>query len=88
MSFAPLQDTQWVYDTTAIWEAIIGKRASQVSVHNHGAYAVVHPGTNLKIVSMNTILYVSTLNIVRLCTVLTCCDSINSTVGISILHGM
>jgi hypothetical protein len=59
MSFPPLNDTQWVYDITAIWEATIGKNASQVSVHNSGAYAAVHPGTNLKIISMNTILYVS-----------------------------
>jgi hypothetical protein len=59
MSQRPLNDSQWVYDLTSYWEPSIGKNASQVAVQNYGAYATVHPGTNLKIISMNTILYVS-----------------------------
>lgn len=61
MTYFPRLDTQWIYDITAVWEASIGQNASQTSVINNGCYAAVHPGTNLKIISLNTILNVSSV---------------------------
>ncbi|KAL8276271.1 hypothetical protein RQP46_011345 [Phenoliferia psychrophenolica] len=50
-----LQDSQWVFDIAAeAWERWIGPEASQQAATHYGCYARVHPGTKLKIISLNT----------------------------------
>lgn len=49
--------SQWVYDTvSADWEKWIGAEAANNS-DKYGAYSKVHPGTNLRIISLNTNFY-------------------------------
>ena len=50
-----LQDSQWVFDIAAkAWERWIGPEAAQQAATHYGCYAKVHPGTKLKIISLNT----------------------------------
>ncbi|BGP42405.1 hypothetical protein JCM10449v2_006410 [Rhodotorula kratochvilovae] len=45
----------WVYDLAAQdWEQWIGKEAAEQVRTTSGCYAAVHPGTDLKIISLNT----------------------------------
>ena len=36
------------------WEPSIGKEAAEKSVHRSGSFSVIHPGTNLKVISFNS----------------------------------
>ncbi|KAF2814655.1 sphingomyelin phosphodiesterase [Mytilinidion resinicola] len=48
---------QWIYDTLSyIWSRWIGDEAATAE-KNFGAYSTKHPGTNLRIISLNTNLY-------------------------------
>lgn len=48
--------SQWVYDTlSSNWTSWLGSAAQ--SVTNYGAYSVLHPNSNLRIISFNTNLY-------------------------------
>lgn len=48
-------ETQWVFDVAARdWEKWIGKEAARQVATNHGCYSRVHPGTSLRIISVNT----------------------------------
>ncbi|KAK4701737.1 sphingomyelin phosphodiesterase, partial [Phenoliferia sp. Uapishka_3] len=44
----------WLYELSSQWAPWIGKSASSLAQKNSGSYARVHPGTNLKIISVNT----------------------------------
>lgn len=47
--------SQWVFDLAAkAWEPWIGAEAAAQTASNYGCYATVHPGTNLRIISINT----------------------------------
>ncbi|KAF9542904.1 sphingomyelin phosphodiesterase [Agrocybe pediades] len=47
---------QWVFDTQSVgWSPFIGAAAASQVQHMSGSYAVVPPGTNLRIISLNTI---------------------------------
>ncbi|TFK72486.1 sphingomyelin phosphodiesterase [Pluteus cervinus] len=49
------EDNQWVFDTQAEgWKPWIGQAGSDQVKHISGSYSVVHPGTNLRIISINT----------------------------------
>ncbi|KAK4046708.1 hypothetical protein OIO90_006461 [Microbotryomycetes sp. JL221] len=49
------QQTQWVFDIAAQdWKKWIGHKAAQSVKNNFGCYSVVHPGTELRIISVNT----------------------------------
>jgi sphingomyelin phosphodiesterase len=46
---------QYIYDTLAAdWEQWIGPQAADTVRENFGSYSIVHPGSNLKIISINT----------------------------------
>ncbi|KAH8113916.1 sphingomyelin phosphodiesterase [Phellopilus nigrolimitatus] len=46
---------QWVFDLLGSdWERWIGKSGASSALHKSGSYAVVHPGTKLKLISINT----------------------------------
>lgn len=48
-------ETQWVFDVAARdWEKWIGKAAARQVATNSGCYSRVHPGTKLRIISVNT----------------------------------
>ncbi|ESK95693.1 sphingomyelin phosphodiesterase [Moniliophthora roreri MCA 2997] len=48
-------DSQWVFDTQSLgWSVWIGDEASQQVRHHSGSYSSVVPGTNLRILSVNT----------------------------------
>ncbi|ORY88479.1 Metallo-dependent phosphatase-like protein [Leucosporidium creatinivorum] len=48
-------ETQWVFDVAARdWEKWIGKEAARQVATNYGCYSRVHPGTGLRIISVNT----------------------------------
>ncbi|KUL89564.1 hypothetical protein ZTR_04476 [Talaromyces verruculosus] len=50
--------SQWVYDTlSGLWETWIGSAASTTADTNPGAYSVLYPGGNLRIISINTNMY-------------------------------
>lgn len=50
--------SQWVYDTlSSLWETWIGSAASATADTNPGAYSVLYPGGNLRIISINTNMY-------------------------------
>ncbi|EIM91610.1 acid sphingomyelinase [Stereum hirsutum FP-91666 SS1] len=50
-----ITSAQFVFDTqSAGWEGLIGQVAANQVEHDSGSYSVVHPGTNLRIISMNT----------------------------------
>ncbi|KAH8692018.1 putative acid sphingomyelinase [Talaromyces proteolyticus] len=50
--------SQWVYDTlSSLWTSSIGSAASATADRNPGAYSVLHPGSNLRIISFNTNMY-------------------------------
>ncbi|EEA25335.1 hypothetical protein TMatcc_006440 [Talaromyces marneffei ATCC 18224] len=50
--------SQWVYDTlSSLWQTWIGSAASATADKNPGSYSVVHPGSNLRIISINTNMY-------------------------------
>ncbi|KAM0790378.1 hypothetical protein ACM66B_003260 [Microbotryomycetes sp. NB124-2] len=49
------QQAQWVYDIAAKdWEKWIGKQAAKSVATRFGCYSIVHPGTELRIISVNT----------------------------------
>ncbi|KAG2024040.1 sphingomyelin phosphodiesterase [Coprinopsis cinerea AmutBmut pab1-1] len=49
-------NNQWLFDTLSEgWEPIIGPAAAQQVRHGSGSYAVVVPGTNLRLISINTV---------------------------------
>ncbi|KAF5015345.1 hypothetical protein F66182_13355 [Fusarium sp. NRRL 66182] len=49
---------QWVYDTlSSLWKTWIGSAASTTADTNPGAYSVLYPGGNLRIISINTNMY-------------------------------
>ncbi|GAA6023339.1 hypothetical protein JCM10207_005752 [Rhodosporidiobolus poonsookiae] len=48
-------DIQWVYDLLADdWKGWIGAEAAEQVRTKSGCYSVVHPGTSLKVISLNT----------------------------------
>ena len=50
-----VSNSTWVFDLSATdWDAWIGDEAARQLAENSGCYSVVHPGTNLKIISLNT----------------------------------
>lgn len=50
--------SQWVYDTlSGLWETWIGSAASTTADTNPGAYSVLYPGGNLRVISINTNMY-------------------------------
>ena len=50
--------SQWVYDTlSSLWKTWIGSAASATADTNPGAYSVLYPGGNLRIISINTNMY-------------------------------
>lgn len=47
--------SSWAYEIAAHdWLPWIGKTASKSVLENSGSYTVLHPGTNLRIISINT----------------------------------
>ena len=49
---------QWVYDTlSSLWTTWIGSSAAAIADQNPGAYSVVVPSTNLRIISLDTNMY-------------------------------
>lgn len=49
-------DMQWVYDTqSAGWTPLVGATAASQVAHYSGSYSIVAPGTNLRIISINTV---------------------------------
>ncbi|KIJ98756.1 hypothetical protein K443DRAFT_133333 [Laccaria amethystina LaAM-08-1] len=49
-------DMQWVYDTqSAGWAPLVGATAASQVAHYSGSYSIVAPGTNLRIISINTV---------------------------------
>ncbi|KAF5311082.1 hypothetical protein D9619_007799 [Psilocybe cf. subviscida] len=49
-------DSQWVFDTQSQgWSPLIGSAAASASQHMSGSYSSVVSGTNLRIISLNTI---------------------------------
>ncbi|KAK4047454.1 hypothetical protein OIV83_005366 [Microbotryomycetes sp. JL201] len=49
------QQAQWVYDIAAKdWEKWIGKDAAKSVATQYGCYSIVHPGSELRIISVNT----------------------------------
>ncbi|KAF9449018.1 sphingomyelin phosphodiesterase [Macrolepiota fuliginosa MF-IS2] len=55
-STTPEATSQWVFDTQASgWSKWLGPSATSAVQHMSGSYSVVAPGTNLRIISMNTI---------------------------------
>jgi sphingomyelin phosphodiesterase len=50
--------SQYVYDTlSSLWTNWIGSTAAAVADSTQGSYSVLHPGGNLRIISLNTMLY-------------------------------
>jgi len=48
-------DAKWVYDLLSEdWERWVGPRGATMIQHHSGSYAVVHPGTKLKLIAVNT----------------------------------
>ncbi|KAJ2936622.1 hypothetical protein H1R20_g473, partial [Candolleomyces eurysporus] len=48
--------SQWVFDTVSKgWEPVIGKAAADQAARLSGSYSAIVPGTNLKILSINTV---------------------------------
>ncbi|TFK22448.1 sphingomyelin phosphodiesterase [Coprinopsis marcescibilis] len=49
-------NSQWVFDSLSEgWKPIIGPVAAQQAAHLSGSYSIVVPGTNLRIISLNTV---------------------------------
>ncbi|OKL63289.1 hypothetical protein UA08_01869 [Talaromyces atroroseus] len=50
--------SQYTYDAlSALWTTWIGSTAAATAATNPGAYSVVYPGGNLRIISLNTMMY-------------------------------
>ncbi|KAL7267046.1 hypothetical protein RUND412_010382 [Rhizina undulata] len=47
--------SQWSYDTlSSLWNTWIGSTASSAADSNYGSYSVLHPDSNLRIISVNS----------------------------------
>ncbi|GAM83788.1 hypothetical protein ANO11243_017780 [Dothideomycetidae sp. 11243] len=57
MDLAGTASNQWVYDTLSNdWKSWIGAAAANSTDHD-GSYSILHPGSNLRIISFNTNFY-------------------------------